>query len=159
VIAGIQPWIDYPALLGRVSSPITTPHNFTPGAIAWQAGASTGVAGAIQTATIVGALAAVAIAVRRTSAEASYLVAIVASQLISPLLWDHYAMLLLLPVAWLLERRKWWAIAIPLATSILLIGLGPPVIYPIVFAACLVAPIVVGWERRGPDGVAVGGSA
>ena len=35
---------------------------------------------------------------------ASYLVAVVASQLLSPILWDHYAMLLLLPVAWLLDR-------------------------------------------------------
>ena len=34
-----------------------------------------------------------------------YLVAVVASQLLSPILWDHYAMLLLLPVAYLLRRR------------------------------------------------------
>ena len=39
----------------------------------------------------------------RATAEASYLVAVTASQLLSPVLWDHYAMLLLLPVAYLLS--------------------------------------------------------
>jgi hypothetical protein len=149
LITGTQPWLDYPALLGRVSSPITTPHNFTPGAIAWQAGASTDLAGLIQAVATIGALVAVVVAARAATAEASYLVAVVASQLISPLLWDHYAMLLLLPVAWLLERGHAWAIAVPLATSILLIGLAPAVVYPIAFAVCLLAPIVVG-RRGGP---------
>jgi glycosyl transferase family 87 len=151
VITGTRPWFDYPALLGRVSSPITTPHNFTPGAVAWQAGVPTDIAGVIQAIATLGALVAVAVAARMASADAAYLVAVVASQLISPLLWDHYAMLLLLPVAWLLERRQWWAIAVPLTTSILLIGLAPPVVYPIVFGVCLAAPILVG-RRGSPPG-------
>ncbi len=83
------------------------------------------------------------IASRWRSAEASYLVAVVASQLISPLLWDHYAMLLLLPVAWLLERRQWWAVVVPLMMSIPLVGIVPGAVYPIAFGICLVAPIVV----------------
>ena len=62
-------------------------------------------------------VAAVILAALRARADASLLVAIVASQLLSPVLWDHYAMLLLLPVAWLLERRQWWAVLIPLVTS------------------------------------------
>ena len=37
-----------------------------------------------------------------------------ASQLLSPVLWDHYAMLLLLPVAWLIDRGQWWAVRVPL---------------------------------------------
>ena len=151
LMTGTQPWFDYPALLGRVSSPITTPHNFTPGAVAWQAGVSSDIAGVIQAITTLGALVAVVVAARMASADAAYLVAVVASQLISPLLWDHYAMLLLLPVAWLLERRQWWAIAVPLTTSILLIGLAPPVVYPIVFGVCLAAPILVG-RRGSPPG-------
>ena len=65
--------------------------------------------------------------------EASYLVVVVATQLVSPLLWDHYAILLLLPVAWLLERRQWWAVALPIATSIPLLWLVPSAIYPIEF--------------------------
>jgi alpha-1,2-mannosyltransferase len=148
-VTGTQPWFDYPALLGRVSSPITTPHNFTPGAIAWQAGVPADLAGVIQLGVIGGALLAVVVAARVATPDAAYLVAIVASQLISPLLWDHYAMLLLLPVAWLLDRGHLWAIAVPLATSILVIGIAPPFQYPIVFAVCLLAPIAIG-RRHGP---------
>ena len=143
IIAGTQPWFDYPSLLGRVASPLTTPHNFTPGAIAFQAGVPVAIAGAIQVLATGVALVAVVVATRTGSAEMSYLVAIVASQLISPLLWDHYAMLLLLPVAWLLERRQWWAVAIPLATSIPVVGVVPSAVYPVVFAVCLLAPIAV----------------
>lgn len=150
VVAGTQPWFDYPSLLGRVASPLTTPHNFTPGAIAFQAGASTDVASLVQAASIVLALVAVVVATRVSSAEASYLVAVVASQLLSPLLWDHYAMLLLLPVAWLLERRQWWAVVIPLATSVLVVGVVPSAVYPVVFGLCLAAPIVVGAAGRRP---------
>jgi alpha-1,2-mannosyltransferase len=152
LVAGTQPWFDYPALLGRVSSPLTTPHNFTPGAIAYQAGASLDVAGAIQWASLAAALAAVVVAARLASPDAAYLVAVVASQLLSPLLWDHYAMLLLLPVAWLLERRQWWAAAIPLATAIPLVGVVPAAVYPVVFGVSLVAPLVVGLaDRRSGD--------
>jgi hypothetical protein len=152
IVAGMQPWFDYPSLLGRVASPLTTPHNFTPGALAFQAGASVDVAGAVQFVAIAGALIATVVATRVVPADASYLVAIVASQLISPLLWDHYAMLLLLPVAWLLARRQWWAVLVPLATAVPLVGVVPAAIYPVVFAVCLVAPILVGAARAEPAG-------
>jgi hypothetical protein len=148
-VGGLQPWLDYPALLGRVASPLTTPHNFTPGAVAYQMGASVEVAGTLQAVASILALAAVIVAARRATAEAAYLVTVVASQLLSPLLWDHYAMLLLLPVAWLLARGAWWAVAIPLATSILAIGVAPAAVYPAVFAASLVAPLALGWRRNG----------
>lgn len=151
IVSGLQPWLDYPALLGRVASPLTTPHNFTPGAVAFQAGASTDVAGAIQVISTAAALVALVIAARVARPDASYLVAVVASQLISPLLWDHYAMLLLLPVAWLLERRQWWAVLVPASTSILVIGLLPAAVYPLAFATCLLAPIVAG-RRPAPEG-------
>ena len=160
-VAGPQPWLDYPALLGRVASPLTTPHNFTPGAIAWQAGASTDVAGLIQVLATAAALAAIVAAVRTTTADASYLVTVVASQLVSPLLWDHYAMLLLLPAAWLFQRGQWWAVAIPLGTSILLTGIAPPAVYPLVFGAAIVGLLVRGRsgrsERSGHPGTSDGG--
>ena len=72
----------------------------------------------------------------------------VATQLVSPLLWDHYAMLLLLPVAWLLERRQWWAVAIPLATSVLLTGIAPPAVYPVVFAVAIAGLLIAGRRSR-----------
>jgi hypothetical protein len=149
VVLGPSVWADYVALLRRVSSPVATPHNFTPGAIAWQLGASEALATAIQLGTIVTTAAVVLVAVRRASAEASLVAAIVASQLLSPLLWDHYAIVLLLPTAYLLARGHAWAVAIPLVTSLPLVGLTPGIVYPIAFGLCLVAPVLVGWRRAG----------
>ena len=40
ILAGTEAWSDFFTLMGRVSDPITTPHNFTPGAVAYQAGVS-----------------------------------------------------------------------------------------------------------------------
>lgn len=150
IVTGVQPWFDYPALLGRVSSPLTTPHNFTPGAIAYQAGLAEGAAAVVEWVSVGLALVVMVFAARRRSAEASYLVAVIVSQLISPLLWDHYAMLLLLPVAWLLERRQWWAIAIPLSTAVVLVGIVPSAIYPIVFAVTLIGLLAVDVRRTDP---------
>jgi hypothetical protein len=91
-------------------------------------------------------------ATRWSTAQASFLVAVVASQMLSPLLWDHYAIVLLLPTAYLLEREHWWAIAIPLATALPFVGITPPAAYPLAFAVCLVAPAVVGFTRAGTTG-------
>ncbi len=136
LITGAATWTDYIALLGRVSQPVTTPKNMTPGAVAWRAGASLAAATAIQWASVVATLAIAAFAWLRRDAATGFIVGAVASQLVSPLLWDHYAMLLLLPVALLLERRQWWAALIPLVT-----WLPTDLIYPTVFAASLLGPI------------------
>jgi hypothetical protein len=80
----------------------------------------------------------------RLASVPSYLVAVVASQLLSPILWSHYALLLLLPVAWMVDRGRWWAIAIPLATSVVLVGVIPGWVYPLTFWATVIAVIGVG---------------
>jgi alpha-1,2-mannosyltransferase len=145
VAGGPSVWGEFLTLIRTVSDPITTPHNFTPGATAFQLGVPVGVAAAIQAASSVAAIAAVVVAAIRLRADVSLLVAIVASQLLSPVLWDHYGVLLLLPVAWLLERGRWWAAAIPLATSTLLLPLAlPSSVVPLTFWATLVALLVVG---------------
>jgi len=141
-IVGIDAWWDYVRLLGRVSAPVTTPHNMTVGAVVFQAGFSEALAGAVQIAGIALTIGIWVFAALRRSAEVGYLVTVVASQLLSPLLWDHYAMLLLLPVAWLLQQRHWWATAIPLATSLPLLTITPSVAYPLAFVGCLVALVL-----------------
>src|SRR5206468_4687732 len=132
------------------SDPITTPHNFTPGAVAYQLGLPAGHAAALQVAiTAAVGLTVIFAALRRPAVE-SYLVAVVASQLVSPVLWDHYAAVLLLPVAYFLERRAWWAVLIPLATAWPLVGLTPAAAYPAVFIAMLVALMAVPIRTRVP---------
>ncbi len=141
-ITGPGAWADYVALLRKVSSPVTTPHNFTPGAIAYQAGASEALATAIQWLSVLAVGLVTVFAWLRRDDETSYVVTVVASQLLSPLLWDHYAVVLLIPVALLLERRQWWASAIPLATW------GPVWVYPVVFFATLAGSVATGRAGR-----------
>ena len=98
-------------------------HNFTPGAIAYQLGVPAATASIVQLASHGrGARSGGRLARHWATAEASYLVAVIASQLLSPILWDHYAMLLLLPVAYLLAAGRWWALLIPLVTASPLVG-------------------------------------
>jgi hypothetical protein len=144
VAGGPNVWIDYLTILRNVNDPITTPHNFTPGAVTYQIGVPAGVAMLIQVVSSVAVVVVVVVAALRASAAASLLATVIASQLLSPVLWDHYAMLLLLPVAFLLNRGQWWSVAIPLATSIFIIGIAPPIAYPIEFWVALVAVVFVG---------------
>lgn len=147
-IAGVGAWSDFVTLVRQVGDPITTPHNFTPGAIAYQLGVSSEVASLIQLSSTVVVLAAVVASARWATAEASYLVAVIASQLLSPVLWDHYALILLLPVAYLCAAGRWWALAIPLVTATPLVGITPPIAYPLVFFVTLGATLVVGVRAR-----------
>jgi hypothetical protein len=149
VALGFGTWADYIDLLRKVSTPVTTPHNFTPGAIAFQLGSGETTATLIEAATVLVALVVAVAAWLRADSESSYIVTVVASQLISPLLWDHYAMLLLLPTALLLQRRQWWAVLIPLAG-----WLSAPV-YPILFLVSLLAPLLGAGPRPGVPGPAI----
>jgi len=153
ITGGMTVWSDYVAVLRNVSDPISTPHNFTPGAVAYQLGLPTGPAATIQLLSSIVAVGLLILTAVRGSSAASYLVAVTASQLLSPVLWDHYAMLLLLPVAYLLDRRQWWAVLVPLATAVFLIGITPAAAYPIAFWVTLVALVVVGL-REGPPATA-----
>ncbi len=148
VATGPGAWADFLTLIGRVNDPITTPHNFTPGAVAYQLGLSRDAAAALQWGTTALVVAAIAWAAIRRPAVPSYLAVVVASQLLSPVLWDHYAMLLLLPVAYLLSAGRWWALAIPLATAWPLVGITPPVVYPVAFWVTLVGLLLTTLPAR-----------
>ena len=148
LLAGPSAWSDFATLVRQVGDPITTEHNFTPGAVAYQLGLSAELASLVQIACTVLVVVAVVAAARWATAEASYLVAVIASQLLSPILWDHYAMLLLLPVAYLCAAGRWWAVAIPLVTAVPLIGFTPAVAYPAAFAVALAATLGVGMRAR-----------
>ncbi len=152
LLAGATAWSDFVRLVGQVGDPITTAHNVTPGAIAYQMGVSAGVASVIQWVSVLLTLALVVVAARWATAEASYLVAVVASQLVSPILWDHYAVLLLLPVAYLCASGRWWALVIPLVTSLPLIEVTPPIAYPVCFAVTLIATLTVGVRAKSGEG-------
>lgn len=143
-ITGLSAWSDFVVLITRVSDPVTTPHNFTPGAVAYQAGMPRDTAAVLQWVSTAGVVLVVIASALRLGAVPSFLVAVIASQLLSPVLWDHYALLLLLPVAWLVERGHAWALLIVLATPILAVEVLPAVVYPVLFWVTLGAVIGVG---------------
>ena len=97
--------------------------------------------------TMLAALAVVVWAARGATPEAGYLVTVVASQLVSPILWDHYAMLLLLPVAWLLERRQWWSVAVPVLQGPLVLNVVPPLVWLAGYAAVVLGVAWLGTRR------------
>jgi hypothetical protein len=149
LVFGPTIWTDYLSLLGRISAAVTTPHNFSPGGVVYEFGAPRGVAESVQAVSFVAVVAVVVIATLTASHEVSYLTAVVATQLLSPILWDHYALILLLPTAWLVDRGHYWALAIPLLTSLPVIVFMPIAIYPVLFGVGLVAPVLVeAVERR-----------
>ena len=147
VVAGPSSWVDQATLLARVSKPIDTPHNMTPGRVAFELGLGVALAWVIQVANWVLVGVVIVVAIFRCRPVASYMAVVVATQLVSPILWDHYALLLLLPVAWLLSLGRRWAVLIPLATSVLFVGGIPPVVYPVAFWVTLVAVVREGWVR------------
>jgi hypothetical protein len=153
LVAGVRSWSDFVLLVSRVADPITTPHNFTPGAVAYQAGIPRGTAALVQWVSMALVLLAFVGAALWLPSVPSYLVAILASQLLSPILWDHYTLVLLLPVAWLVNRGWTWAALIPLATNILLVGVTPPAAHPLAFGITLLAVLAAGITDRRRPGV------
>lgn len=144
LVTGMDGWGVFLGLLAKVSDPIATPQNCTPGAVLWQMGVPREVAGVVQTAWTLGVGLLVVVAAVRLPGTPSFLAAVIATQLASPILWDHYAVILLLPVAWLMERGHRWAMAVPLTTSLFLVGQLPPAVYPVAFAVTLGAVLLEG---------------
>lgn len=154
-VVGIGAWLDFLTLVFRVSQPVTTAHNFAPGAVLYQLGLPLGVGTAAQLASTVAALIVIGWAWLRRGPAAGYLATVVASQLVSPILWDHYAIILALPVAFLLERGHRWAVAVPLVLAWPLIGVTPAILYPMVFWVALLGVLWVDREHARARGLDV----
>ncbi len=150
VVTGPGAWLDMADVLGRVNRPIDTPRSFGLGRLLFEAGLPATLATMVHWLNLAAVIAVVAFVVWRGSAVASYLAVVIASQLTSPVLWDHYALILLLPTAWLIERRRWWAALIPLATStpLLLLDFTAPLVYPLAFWLALVGVAWEGFRKR-----------
>jgi alpha-1,2-mannosyltransferase len=157
IVAGPGAWFEELDLLQRVSNPIHTPHGYGVGRLLFEAGVPELPAMLLNTANTVLVLAVALFAILRASPVASFLAVAIATQFVSPVLWDHYALVLLLPVAYLIERGRWWAALIPLVTSTFLLGVNPPASYPVAFWVTLIAVLWQGMrdsreEREGLEG-------
>lgn len=151
-VVGLSGWADMVGVLRNLESAIDHPVNLSLGAIGYQHGLGLETAGFLQAVNVVAALMLVVVWALRGTAEAGYLVAVVASQVISPIVWAHYSLILLLPVAWLIERRQWWAAIVPISHAWVLFPFVPNEIHPIGFYLVLLAIPIVDWwkERRTP---------
>jgi alpha-1,2-mannosyltransferase len=159
-VLGLGDWIGLASVLRAVSNALALPANVSIGARLVGLGVDPGVAGLVQLANVIVLVAVVVFAGLRLPATPGFLVAVVASQLISPIVWTHYALVLMLPVAWLLDRRQWWAMVIPIVEAWILLPFTPIWSDTIVFYATLAAVLVVGWSaRHEPDAAAVAPSA
>jgi alpha-1,2-mannosyltransferase len=153
---GPQAWSDLVAVLAATNRPEFTMNSVGVARLAYEAGASAAVASQVYYGSLVAAALAVVAAIRWCSPVASYLVACVASQLFSPVIWAHYAVVLFLPVAWLIARGRWWAILLLVPLSIPIADTAPSVVYPICFWLSILA---TAWEgRRAAVGRASGGA-
>jgi alpha-1,2-mannosyltransferase len=158
IFTGFGAWATYVDLLRGLGGTLTVAHNFAPGAVAHLAGLPQDAATAVQLASMALALVAALAAWRWASPVASLQVTIVVSQLLSAPLRDHYAVLLLLPVAWLVGRGRKWAALIPLLGWISLFADDTPSTWlatasvPLTFFGVVAVLLWEAWrERRGVD--------
>jgi hypothetical protein len=146
LVAGISGWVDFAVLMRQLTDPITAERNVAPAAVLYRLGMPLETARALQLVNALAILMLVIATASRTSVQASFLVAVVASQMVWPVVWEHYAMLLLLPVAFLLSIGWRWAAIIPLATATVLVAFTPAIAYPLAFYATLLATVAAGWR-------------
>jgi alpha-1,2-mannosyltransferase len=141
---GASTWTDYLELIRGIGATVDTPHAVSPGAVLLGLGIDPAAANLLQWAFVLAVAAVTIHAWLRLDAEASLVVTAVASQCVSPLVWDHYAVVLLLPVALVLDRvgpRAWPIALLPVA------GWLPAPVYPLLFAVGLLSASAVGHRR------------
>jgi hypothetical protein len=106
-------WLQWLTVLRNVSNVTGVKANVDLGSAVLMIGGSAGLA---QIALYTGyaiAVGAILFSLRRDR-ELSYVVTLMASLLLQPLLWDHYLCNLLVPAAFLASRGRLWGLALPL---------------------------------------------
>jgi alpha-1,2-mannosyltransferase len=150
ILVDRQSWIDFFTVVRTLSgSALDVPANFAPASIAYFAGASEGVARGVGVVHTVAVLLLVVVASLRARPDASLLVTVVASQMVAPVMWDHYIVVLFLPIAWLLARKQWWVLAVGVGLNAMFVLLVPPVMYVVAMDMVMLAITWVGRQRSG----------
>ena len=150
-VVGLADWPGMVTVLRAMSDAGGAEGNVAIGAVVRQAGLDPAVAGTIQLASAVIIIALTVLGARLLPAAPGFLVAVVASQVVAPIVWTHYALILALPVAWLLDRGQWWAAGILIVQFWPIGSFVPLWAYTVEFGLALVAVVVVGRrEARRP---------
>jgi alpha-1,2-mannosyltransferase len=148
VVLGPQAWLEEIGALSTASFGSVPIHDLGPAGIARLAGFTIEDSQRIAAVHRALVLLLLVFAARRASPEASYLAFVLGSQMVSPVLWDHYSIMLLLPVAWLLDHGQLWSVIVPASASIALNGLVPLPTTLLTFWLVLLALIWFGDRAR-----------
>ncbi len=138
---GSDPWFQFVSVLRNLTDVMGVGRNLDLGSTALSLGMSETAGLAALVAGYVIAIAAVAVSLRRDR-EISFAVTLMATLLLSPLLWNHYLTNLIVPAALLASRGRRWGLLLPL------LGWLPEVLLPFVVVAGMVAPFLA--PNRGP---------
>jgi len=136
---GIDGWADYATVIRNLTNVTGVPKNVDLASSVLLLNGPTWLASAALIAGYAAAVVAVVISVRRDR-ELSYVVTVMSSLLLAPLLWDHYLTMLLLPSAFLASRGRVWALALPLLAWVPTLFGG--YLTPLVVLAGLLLPFV-----------------
>ena len=144
-------WFSWLTVLRNVSDVTGVYRNSDLGSAVLMLGGPAGLAQVALFAGYAVAIGAVLLSLRRDR-ELSYVVTLMATLLLSPLLWDHYLTNLLVPAAFLASRGKWWGLALPLLAWL------PLAVLPLIALAGLILPFLAPARARhvGPVTVATG---
>jgi alpha-1,2-mannosyltransferase len=112
---GFRGWFEYATVLRNVSDVTGVPRNFDMASFVLGLGAPAWLPGLVLLGGFAIAIGAVLVSLRRDW-EVGFVVAVGASLLLSPLLWNHYVTHVLITAAFLASRGRWWGIALPLLT-------------------------------------------
>lgn len=132
---GLAGHFDYLSMLRNVSEVRGASPNLDVGSILLRFNVPSSVADVASAAAMGMAAGAVLLSLRRDR-EVSFVVAVSATLILSPLLWQHYMLHLLLPAALLAERGRRWGLALPL------LGWLPHFLLPLVAMAGVLAPLL-----------------
>jgi hypothetical protein len=130
---GVDGYFDFVTVLRNLGGVTGVLFNYDLSSTAYRLGASQGLADLVLLAGYVFAAAAILFSLRRDR-EVGFMVTLSASLLLSPLLWDHYLAMLVMPAAFLAQRGRPWALLLPLAAWL------PPETYPVTVILATLLP-------------------
>ncbi len=109
---GLDGYGDYLTVLRNLSDVTGVDFNWDLGSVVRSFGAGDTLSALALVAGFALAVVAIVTSLRRDR-EVGFMVTVVASLLLSPLLWDHYLSMLVLPAAFLASRGRPWALPAP----------------------------------------------
>jgi len=132
-VVGLDGYLDYLTVLRNLSGVSGVEFNYDLSSTSLTLGSDETVASLALLGGYALAIVAIGLSLRRDR-EVGFMVTITASLLLSPLLWDHYLVMLVLPAAFLAARGRPWALALPLLSWL------PAILLPFVVIAAVLLP-------------------